>query len=77
MGNPWCKLFAFLPVQQNITEVAEAFGYSIYSKLLQVSRCPRCPGEVLRAWARSRRARGSPLVSLCCRAGRGAAAAAR
>uniref|UniRef100_A0A8C5J7C1 Stabilin 1 n=1 Tax=Junco hyemalis TaxID=40217 RepID=A0A8C5J7C1_JUNHY len=26
---------AFLPVQQNITEVAEAFGYSIYSKLLQ------------------------------------------
>uniref|UniRef100_A0A8C3UUP6 Stabilin 1 n=1 Tax=Catharus ustulatus TaxID=91951 RepID=A0A8C3UUP6_CATUS len=28
-------LFAFLPLQQNITEVAEAFGYSIYSKLLQ------------------------------------------
>uniref|UniRef100_A0A8U8BEX9 Uncharacterized protein n=1 Tax=Geospiza parvula TaxID=87175 RepID=A0A8U8BEX9_GEOPR len=28
-------LFAFLPVQQNITDVAEAFGYSTYSKLLQ------------------------------------------
>lgn len=79
MGNPWCHLFAFLPVQQNVTAVAEAFGYSVYSKLLQVSRCPCCSGEVLRAWARSLwslRARGSPFVSLCCRAGRGAAAAA-
>uniref|UniRef100_A0A8C5J9I8 Stabilin 1 n=1 Tax=Junco hyemalis TaxID=40217 RepID=A0A8C5J9I8_JUNHY len=35
MGNPGYQFLAFLPVQQNITEVAEAFGYSIYSKLLQ------------------------------------------
>uniref|UniRef100_A0A8C0VXC4 Stabilin 1 n=1 Tax=Cyanistes caeruleus TaxID=156563 RepID=A0A8C0VXC4_CYACU len=28
-------LFPFLPLQRNITDVAEAFGYSIYSKLLQ------------------------------------------
>ena len=30
-------MFAFFLLQQNITEVAEAFGYTIYSKLLQVS----------------------------------------
>lgn len=30
-------MFAFFPLQQNITQVAEAFGYTIYSKLLQVS----------------------------------------
>uniref|UniRef100_A0A8C4UB24 Stabilin 1 n=1 Tax=Falco tinnunculus TaxID=100819 RepID=A0A8C4UB24_FALTI len=31
----WMWLFAFFSLQQNITEVAEAFGYSIYSRLLQ------------------------------------------
>lgn len=36
-GTSYPRSFAFFLLQQNITEVAEAFGYTIYSKLLQVS----------------------------------------
>lgn len=73
MGNPLCQLFALLHPQQNITEVAEAFGYSIYSKLLQVSPCRCCSGGG--AACPCTVSEGSfPSVP---RAGRGAAAAAR
>lgn len=77
MGTPWCQLFAFLPLQQNITDVAEAFGYTIYSKLLQVSPCPRCSGGGAVCPRTVSVGSGLSFVSLCSRAGRGAAAAAR
>uniref|UniRef100_A0A8C5T9B3 Stabilin 1 n=1 Tax=Malurus cyaneus samueli TaxID=2593467 RepID=A0A8C5T9B3_9PASS len=34
-GESLVRAVCFFPLQQNITEVAETFGYSIYSKLLQ------------------------------------------